>query len=69
MDSIDLKDILDKHDQAFAAFRRAEDQLDFALESNRSITKALREARRARNDLLKLMMEANRAALRIANRE
>lgn len=64
-----IKEILDKHDQAFAAFRRAEDQLDFALETNRSITKALREARRARNDLLKLMMEANRAALRIVNRE
>lgn len=69
IDEEHIKEILDKHDQAFAAFRRAEEQLDFALETNRSITKALRESRKARNEMIKLMQEANRAALRIVNRE
>lgn len=61
----ELDEILDKQNQAFSAFRRTEDQLDFALETNRSITKALREARRARNELIKLMMEANQLVMRL----
>lgn len=64
----ELDDIIDKQNQAFSAFRRAEDQLDFALETNRSITRALREARKARNQLIKLMLEANQSALRMKNK-
>jgi hypothetical protein len=69
MDKQLLKDLLDKHDESFNALRRAEDQLDFALESNRSITRALREARKARNQLIKSVMEANQLVLRAMNED
>lgn len=67
MDKQVMKELLDRHDEAFNALRRAEDQLDFALESNRSITKALREARKARNQLIESMMQANQLVLRSIN--
>lgn len=63
----DLQDLLDKINEAFSAFRRAEDHLDYALETNRSITKALRESRKARNELIKLLIESNNLAKKMLN--
>lgn len=68
MNNSDLKEILDRNDEAFAAYHRAEEQLDYALEMNRSITRALRETRRARKNLAKAIHEGNQAALRMYNK-
>lgn len=56
----DIKELLDNQDLLINAFHRSGEQLDLALEMNRSITKALRESRKARNQLLDSVIKVSR---------
>ena len=64
----DLDAILDQHDRAFAAFRRASDAFDSAVGSVRVTLAAMQEATHAQGEAIDAMREANQAALRLLRR-
>jgi outer membrane protein TolC len=57
--------ILDRHDEAFRAFRQASDAFDAAVGTLRDTLNAIQAANHAQGDAIGALREANQAALRL----
>jgi len=57
--------ILDRHDEAFRAFREASNAFDATVGASRDTLNAIQAANHAQGDAIGVLREANQAALRL----
>ena len=61
----EIDTILDRHDEAFRAFREASAAFDMAMEGMRTTLNAVQAANHAQGDAIDAFRNANQAALRL----
>lgn len=64
-DLSEIDTILDRHDEAFRAFREASDAFDSAVAGLRDMLNAIQTANHAQGDAIDAVRTANQAALRL----